>query len=136
SRQEGAEGTSSVLSALSGSAKRIVILAPTPTLKFDGPGCLARLQWRRWTMDENSRCVSPAADEHREMIKSALSAAALMYLDVEVLDFENAICPLASCAAEVSGLLVYRDRQHLTADYMETLAHRLGDSLGIGRRAA
>jgi hypothetical protein len=49
--------------------------------------------------------------------------------NVRVIDLDDAICPTDKCAAVIGGVIVYRDSNHLTATYVQSLAPRLNAAL-------
>jgi peptidoglycan/LPS O-acetylase OafA/YrhL len=49
--------------------------------------------------------------------------------DVHLIDLTDAICPTDLCAPVIGGVLVYRDTNHLTATYVESLTPRLSTAL-------
>ena len=64
-------------------------------------------------------------------------AAAKGLAGVSVMDLTDGICPEASCPAVIGGVMVYRDGNHLTATYAETLhgqiSEKLAPALGLDR---
>lgn len=109
------EGTARVLGKVSGSAGRIFILRGTPSLPFDGPDCLA-------THGGNAdSCSAPYKNEQAELVFQWLAAAAARFGNVSVLDLNDLVCPGGVCRASLNGRIVFRDSQHLTASYAESL---------------
>ena len=51
-----------------------------------------------------------------------LRHAAGRFGNVTVVDLNEAVCPRGQCRAESNGTLVFRDSQHLTAEFVESLA--------------
>ena len=50
-------------------------------------------------------------------------------LGVPMVDMIDLICPAEVCAPVIGGILVYRDRTHLTASYVESMAPFLEERL-------
>jgi hypothetical protein len=49
---------------------------------------------------------------------------------------DDRVCSEAVCRVALNGVLVYRDRQHLNADFVVNLAGPLSASLGLSLSAA
>ena len=114
------EGAARVLAYLKGVAPRVVVLAPTPALTFDGPGCLQRLAGRpSWlarlgTADCSEAMASPATALTIGYLRQAIERAG----GVAMLDLGDRVCPDGICAARApDGAIVFRDAQHLTAAF-------------------
>jgi hypothetical protein len=118
-------GTSSVLARLSDSAKRVYILRATPTLPFDGPACLQpRSVLRNW-LTPRSPCSAPAYSARAENVRRWLAEAAGRFSNVALLDMNDAVCPNGRCDAERDGVVVFRDSQHLTAEFAKSVGGAL-----------
>lgn len=98
-------------------ATNIVILAPAPSLPFDGPTCVVRNleALRNGAADLCTARLS--AIENRTVIH-ALAKAVDGLAGVALVDLNDIACPGQTCAAWVSGNLAYRDAQHLNASYV------------------
>jgi peptidoglycan/LPS O-acetylase OafA/YrhL len=124
------EGTARVLEPLAKAAQRVYVLQPTPLLPFDGPSCLAprsRLQEIIAPRD----CSSPADDRRTQDLARWLRSAAQRFPNAVVVDMNDVVCPGGRCSAEQRGTIVYRDAQHLTAEFTLSLADELGARLGM-----
>jgi peptidoglycan/LPS O-acetylase OafA/YrhL len=128
SPQEWEAGTSRVLDALARSGARIGVLAPTPLLPFDGPACLARRDWRRQWFPATDACTATAHGS-TATVGAALAAAVDRHPQARLLDLDGVVCPDGTCRAEWDGIIVYRDHQHVTATFVETLSRPLGEAL-------
>lgn len=129
-------GTSRVLSRLTGSVGRIVILSGTPRLPFDGPGCLIAHAAYQASSGTQRPCQSPALDPHDELVKQWLEAASKRYANVSLIDMNDRVCPGGICYAELGRTIVFRDSQHLTATFIASLAPELGRRIGIAETEA
>jgi hypothetical protein len=133
-------GTASVLKSLSSQAGRIYVLRATPRLPFDARVCLAqRTQMRSLQAGERS-CSSPARSARADAVYGWLSAAARGYPNVSLVDLTQTICPHDRCDAERNGIIIYRDTEHLTPQFPESVSGILAaalklDSTTIGRSA-
>jgi peptidoglycan/LPS O-acetylase OafA/YrhL len=58
------DGSGRVIEALSGAAGRVFVLRATPTLPFDGPGCLARAAWRDPRLPPPPACSALVGNTH------------------------------------------------------------------------
>jgi hypothetical protein len=63
-----------------------------------------------------------------EIYQAVISAAANIE-NVRVIDMSDAICGSDSCATEQGDLVKYRDTDHLTSRYAESLAEALQTQL-------
>lgn len=115
-------GTRAVLTQLAPAANFVVIMSPTPELGFNGPDCLAgqavRPKWLALTQS-CQRQIPPAT---QESVATLLKVAASTFHNVEVIDLRDAICPNGVCHAEIGGRITYRDGQHLTAGFVQSLS--------------
>jgi len=102
-----------LLQALDERAARVVLLAEMPFLNFDPVDCLA--DRRRSTCDPPSALV---IDTEYASLESAAAAAG----GADVLSLNSVLCHDGSCPVVVDDIVVFRDRHHLTASYMDHLA--------------
>ena len=116
------EGSRRVFEVLSAAAGRVWVLRATPTLPFDGPGCLARAAWRDSRLPAPPACAAPAANAHDSAIFDWLGRAAGVYSNVRLLDLTSLVCPNQLCQAQQGDEIVFRDAMHVTARYVGGLA--------------
>lgn len=116
------DGSRRVFEALSAAAGRVFVLRATPTVPFDGPGCLARAAWRSPRLPAAPACVAVADNAHDEAIFSWVGRAANAFANVQMLDLNALICPERVCEATRGGEIVFRDSMHVTARYVATIA--------------
>lgn len=117
------EGTARVLSKVSASAGHIFVLRGTPLLPFDGPDCLARHEGRA------GDCSAPYKDEHASQVFEWLTAAVSRFDNASMADFNDLVCPDGVCHALLDGRIVFRDSQHMTASYAESIGDRVAARL-------
>ncbi|MBS0430870.1 MAG: acyltransferase [Proteobacteria bacterium] len=131
------QGTRRVLQRLSASAGRVYVMRSTPTLPFDGPSCLApRSKLYEW-LTGPARCTAALADATRfNDVYRWLQAAAAPFPNVRMVDMTPEICPQGICRASLDGKIVFRDFQHLTASFAESLGPALAGKLGMAMPAA
>jgi peptidoglycan/LPS O-acetylase OafA/YrhL len=116
-------GARRIMADLGAGATTVFVLAPTPTLPFDGPRCLARADWRpRWMGAWTSDCHAPLADADHPRDARLLAEAAAPLANVHVLAFDDVVCPGQRCGATVDGRVAYRDAQHLAGPFVASLA--------------
>ena len=138
SEQQWSDGKRRIFDRLSSIASHVFVIPGTPYLSFDGPGCLAR-----W-MDRHEAGVSSGGSVCRERSISTVSSTVVGYIEgaaaafdnVRVLNLNDLVCPGGYCAARnAQGLVVFRDRQHLTDSFVRAQAPVIGkrlQSLGLG----
>lgn len=125
------DGSQRILDSLSQAAGRTIIIPGTPALEFDGPGCLSnRGLGFPGEGSSESRCSQDIADDESHRVAAHLRRAAAPFDNVRVVDFNDLVCPDSVChALSESGLIVFRDNQHLTDRYVRFLAPLLRERL-------
>ena len=117
------DGTASILERISPSAGSVVLIPGTPALSFDGPSCLED-PWRfsfRLASGERE-CEEQRSGDYPERVANYLREAAGAFDNVAVLDLNNLVCPEGRCAASTrEGIAVFRDSQHVTATFANSL---------------
>jgi peptidoglycan/LPS O-acetylase OafA/YrhL len=97
----------------------------TPHADYDVPPCLAQLAW-------NGHAACPPLSRRNALspdIYQAEVRAAADMANVRIIDMSDAICGSDSCATEQGDLVKYRDSDHLTSRYVESLANELQTQL-------
>jgi len=125
-------GTSRVLGRIAPSTGRVVILRGTPRLAFDGPECLSAHAGRPKWLGVAHSCQSPRADAHDDLVLQWLQQGSSPYANVRIVDMNDLVCPHGTCAAQMGGVIVFRDSQHVTASFIASLAPDLGRRIGVG----
>jgi peptidoglycan/LPS O-acetylase OafA/YrhL len=121
------QGLSSTVKRLQAAGLKLAYLRDTPHPGFHVPTCLARAQWRGQRAD--SLCVYPAADRARFAELFAAETEALLEPGVETLDLFPAFCSQTMCPTEKDGVIMFKDRNHISADYALALKPVLGPQL-------
>jgi len=130
-------GARRILVDLGAGATTVFVLAPTPTLPFDGPRCLARLDWRPgWVDAMSDACHTPLAGAGHPREARLLAEAAAPLANVHVLAFDDVVCPAQVCSAKVDGQVVYRDSQHLSGAFAASLAPLMAARMNAAMQAA
>ncbi|MFV0433702.1 MAG: acyltransferase family protein [Leucobacter sp.] len=97
----------------------VLVIADTPDMGIDVPECVSA------NADDLAKCAVPRS-EAVDALPQADPIAAEGLDGVEIIDMNNWICPDAEyCAPVVGNVLVWRDNQHLTATFAETLVEPL-----------
>ncbi len=115
------EGTRRILARVSPHSRHVFLLQDIPELPFDGPACLIHRTMRPKWLAEFSQCVATAQSSRHSAIRSWLEAAMVDFPNVTWLDMTPYVCPEQRCRAELNGHITYRDNQHLTASFAESL---------------
>ena len=133
SAEEIRSGTRRTLEGLLQADAPIVVLRDTPLPPFDIPTCVARLVSR----SESARsCDFEASVALNEAAHDAELRAADGLRNVYSLDMDDLICRGSYCPATQDGVPIYRDVNHMTATFTETLAPALRARLFQLLRAA
>jgi peptidoglycan/LPS O-acetylase OafA/YrhL len=109
-------GTRGTLQALAPAGIPIIVLRDTPLPPFDIPACVARL------IDRPQSCDFEALPALNGAAYSAEQRAADGLTQIYFLDMDDLICPGKYCPATRYGVPIYRDLNHMTATFIETLA--------------
>ncbi|MCX7513729.1 acyltransferase family protein [Frateuria hangzhouensis] len=117
-------GTERILAPLAAASGHVYLLRSTPRLPFNGPDCLAAHQGRPGWMATLGACSAPAGSAN-DVVYGWLQQASRPYSNVSVIDLNDQICPGRLCKAERDGLIVFRDSQHMTASFAQSLAQVL-----------
>jgi len=119
------KGSRDAFLAIAGHGIALRFIRDTPHADYDVPPCLAQLAW-------NGRATCPPLNRatalNSDIYLAVISAAAHME-NVKIIDMSDAICGAISCATEQGNLVKYRDTDHLTARYAESLAGELQTQL-------
>jgi len=111
-----------LLARLRTDARHVVVLTDTPTLTNDPVECIARHS------TAIRDCAEPAAAVLRDQNAREAIRTAATHAGVTTVDPIPWLCA-RRCPLVVGDLLVYRDTNHLTTAYAETLAPLLANAL-------
>lgn len=100
---------------------RFVVIRSTPRSPVNPPECLAEAS------ESIEECAFESPDV--ETAGAVTMRAARGVVGADLLDMNDLVCPWTPCPAVVGGVLIYRDRAHLTSAYVETLAPMFADRL-------
>ncbi|MCU7924359.1 MAG: acyltransferase [Candidatus Thiodiazotropha sp. (ex Dulcina madagascariensis)] len=114
SETEWIEGSARVLKRLEKAAGTIFVIPGTPSLGFDGPGCISRHLSSGGSIDSRA-CLAKDRLKQVEPVTHYLEQAADRFSNVHVLSLNDLVCPDTYCnAVNKDGVVVFRDNQHLT----------------------
>ncbi len=121
SQQQWVDGTQRLLADISAHVGQIFILQPTLALPFDAPACLAKQQWQANRLRALD-CSAQVDAQQNDALRRWLQEAAKPFSNVKLLNMNPIICPQTHCDAMREGQIVFRDTQHLSRRYVESLA--------------
>lgn len=111
--------------------KHVVYLRDMPRPGFDVPSCLAY---------GSAPCDFPRSSERREAIWLAEQSVLGKAPNARTIDLTNEWCPSDRCPPETESAIIYRDANHLTATFVESLRPALRlelyGLLGLGKGPA
>ena len=110
-------GWATTLRALTRSAGSVVLLRDTPDMGRDVAGCVSA-HMSNLLACSTPRSIAIAANQSDQQAQEILGTLPHLHY----LDMNDYVCPGARCPAVIGNVLVYRDKDHLTATYMRTLA--------------
>lgn len=122
SSEQWVTGTRAVLKRLSPATQSVFIISPTPDLGFDGPDCLSKEVNIPYWMPHRGRCETMINPYANSRAHEALEEATQYYPNVTVMHLDHLICPDRVCRARMGARIIFRDNQHLTASFVESLA--------------
>jgi len=134
SRQQWTAGSVRLLERLAAGAKRTVVIAGTPGLSFDGPGCLERRAARVSLVElaAGDLCAQVGGTAHAAQVGTWLGEAARRVPRTALLDLADVVCPGGRCSAlDAAGVPVFRDRQHLTDRFVRGRAEQVRQRLAL-----
>lgn len=98
----------------------VVVMRDTPLPPFNIPACIARRVAGKLGAGES--CDFDSSVALNAPAYSAEQTAADGLADIHFLDMNDLICPGKSCPATEHQVLIYRDENHLTGTYAQSLA--------------
>ena len=128
-QEQWTKGTARVLSAISNASGHVYLVRATPQLPFNGPSCLSARHWLPWLHMRQDACQAPNSSRHADEVYQWLTQASAGFANVSMLDLNDLVCPAGVCYAERNGVVVFRDTQHLTASFAESLGAAFGKHL-------
>lgn len=121
------QGTQQLLSRLSKSVGKVVLIRDTPRPPFSAPSCLSRAVWRE--RDPQEVCQFGVTDFSQDLVAQRERQIVETYPNAGWIDLTSDICPNDRCYAERDGIVLYHDGHHLTATFSRALAGSLQRAL-------
>lgn len=126
SRRQWIEGSESVFKRIESAAGKIIVIAGTPALSFDGPACLQRAESRTGDSIDPKACSEPASVARSDDVASYLQNAVSLHATAQLLNLNDLVCPNGICQAQTDdGVVVFRDTQHLTDSFVRSRANAI-----------
>ena len=122
SQEKIARGVNSYVRDLRQAGIRVSAIRHTPWQEEDVPVCMAR------PGADSSTCSS---SEEVATATGSLNIAARQNNGMELIDLQDYFCFDGLCPVTIGGVLVYRDKHHLTATYARSMAPILGDEIEV-----
>lgn len=126
SRTDWQTGIAVTVKSLSGSSPSVIMLRDVPELGFDGPHCLARLDWRPTLFGRWTACTTDPIDERVDETYQIQRQLSTLYSNVTTLDMNRDVCPSGTCRVVQNGIVSYRDASHLSTAFAASLSDKLG----------
>jgi len=122
-------GMASAIRSLSEASASVILLRDVPALGFDGPSCLARLDWRPAFLRRWSTCRSDLGSDSADAIFAFQQQASAAYPNVVTLDMNENVCPSRTCRVVQNGIVSYRDETHLSTAFATSLSGKLAEAM-------
>jgi SGNH domain (fused to AT3 domains) len=104
----------------------VLYLRDSPRPTWDIPICLSRAAHRKQDASVCTADRAVAVDPH---VFDAERRAAADLRRIAMLDLSDLFCGPERCESVRDGLIVYRDRSHLTAAYVRRIAPQISERL-------
>ncbi len=117
------EGTRSTLHALSGAGVELAVMRDSPAFPVDIPTCLARAVRHTWY--PSGACRMTRSESFNAEAVAAENTGARGMQEVHFIDLTDQLCPGEVCPTVRDGMVMYRDDNHLTGRFAESLAPAL-----------
>ncbi len=112
------EGSSRILKRVSKAAKKVFIIPGTPSLGFDGPGCVSQHLSPEGRIDRRA-CLAKDRLQHVQSVTKILELTTNNFSNVYMLNLNDLVCPNENCnAISEEGVVIFRDSQHLTDSFV------------------
>lgn len=118
------QGVAGAVRRLKATGAEVAYVRDTPFANFDVPTCLSRAQWRGLPPD--ALCTFPlSVEQQRYGAMSKAETDAVTRQGGIYLDFPRSICDQTNCPTERNGLILFKDRNHITEAFASQLAPEL-----------
>lgn len=116
-------GFKSVLSQIVSNGSSIFIIKDTPYMEESIPTCVSKYPDPKQCRKNRQSVL----DNHVDLLAEAGHEVA----GVSVIDLNNFICDQEFCYSTVGGLIVFRDHQHITKSFAESLSNQLSKAMNF-----
>lgn len=113
------DGTRRTLEALTARGLRVVVMRDTPYFTYDVPTCLARSVRHSWY--PGGSCEADEITAMSAAVFESEKAGARGLPNVHFIDLTDGLCQKGVCWAVLRGAVVYRDNNHLTGKFADSL---------------
>lgn len=120
SPDEWQDGTRRTLKALTTAGLRVVAMRDNPSSSWDIPTCLARFVRHSW--HPSGSCEMDKSTSLDPAVFEAEKAGARGLPNVHFIDLTDWLCQRDSCWTVQGGAVMYRDNNHLTGNFANSLA--------------
>ncbi len=135
STDEWRQGTERILRRLAVASDHVILIRDTPFPRVDIPTCLARSARHSWY--PGGACEMIRAKVLNQAIFEAEQAAAKGLHNVHLIDMTDQLCQEETCWAIRNNEIIYRDDNHLTGQYADSLwtilDRRLAIAMGLNQ---
>lgn len=107
---------------------RVAYIRDTPHTGLNVPTCWARADWWGWAPPQ-ACTYSRAQDEERTAVRAKIEQAAAQARGASFIDLSADICSSERCPTQRDGLLMFKDRTHLSEAFAASLAPQLEQRL-------
>jgi peptidoglycan/LPS O-acetylase OafA/YrhL len=115
------KGSRDTFLALARRGIAVRLIRDTPHADYDVPSCLAQLEWNgHATCPPLPRAKALSSDIYQAELRAAENID-----NVKIVDMSDVICGSDICETEQGDIVKYRDGDHLTSSYIESLAKEL-----------
>lgn len=122
-------GTRSIVAAIAPHVRNLTIIRSTPALPFDGFLCVSTRSKVLAPSSSDDPCSAPARDQKNDRVYGWILRAVAGFPNVHTIDMNDFVCPHGVCHASSGDMLVFRDGQHLNADFVASLVEPLAARL-------
>jgi peptidoglycan/LPS O-acetylase OafA/YrhL len=114
-------GMQRTLGRLTAGGRAVIYVRDTPIPGFNIPECLSRQAWQPWIYGSSACTFARDGALHADI--STLEQTVIAdYPSAHMADFTASICPQDRCQPEKDALVIYRDDNHLSAEFAAQLA--------------
>lgn len=121
------EGTSRTLSGIGTHKIPVLLIRDSPNESINTPVCLSRATAHSWY--PIAECTTDARQALDDGIRNLELRTISRFPNASYADFSAVLCPNGRCTPTLDGMVVYRDRSHLTFAMSQALAPGLNEQV-------